>query len=73
MLTPTDLIVLQEIVDLDGKCLDSFRCSICPFRAKCLPEFLDPSPPTQNQRYRLALDVLSLDSIMGDHEVERDA
>ena len=66
MLNSNDEKILQEIIDLDGKCLDSKRCQGCPFRAVCLPEFLYPVPPTQQQRLRIALDVLANQSILGD-------
>lgn len=56
-LTNNDSRILQEIIDLDGKCLDSQRCKLCPFRVMCLPEFLNPTPPTPEQRTKMALDV----------------
>ena len=55
---------LQEIVDLDGNCMNSARCTKCPFRAMCLPEFLNPNPPTTNQRAKMALDVLTHHSLL---------
>ncbi len=58
-LTSNDSRILQEIVDLDGNCLDSVRCKLCPFRALCLPEFLIPTPPTKEQRAKMALDVMT--------------
>lgn len=58
-LTNNDSRILQEIVDLDGNCLDSVRCKLCPFRALCLPEFLNPTPPTKEQRAKMALDVMT--------------
>lgn len=58
-LTSNDSRILQEIVDLDGNCLDSVRCKLCPFRALCLPEFLNPTPPTKEQRAKMALDVMT--------------
>jgi hypothetical protein len=58
-LSKKDASTLQEIVDLDGNCLNSSRCSKCPFRAMCLPEFLNPVPPTTQQRAKMALDVLT--------------
>jgi hypothetical protein len=53
-----DKDVLEEIVKLDGQCLDSVRCKRCPFRAICLPEFLNPIPPSPCQRLKMAQDVL---------------
>jgi hypothetical protein len=58
-LNNSDKEVLQEIIDTDGQCLDSKRCSRCPFRAICLPEFLNPVPPSQPQRLKMAIDVLA--------------
>lgn len=58
-LTNNDSRILQEIVDLDGNCLDSVRCKLCPFRALCLPDFLNPTPPTKEQRAKMALDVMT--------------
>jgi hypothetical protein len=57
-LSRDDQNVLEEIVKLDGQCLDSNRCRRCPFRAICLPEFLNPIPPSQPQRLKMAQDVL---------------
>jgi hypothetical protein len=57
-LNKQDSAVLQEIVNLDGNCINSLRCAKCPFRAMCLPEFLNVIPPTTQQRAKMALDVL---------------
>lgn len=58
-LTNNDTRVLEQIVELDGKCMDSQRCKLCPFRAMCLPEFLNPIPPTPEQRAKIAMDVIA--------------
>jgi hypothetical protein len=58
-LSNQDIKTLEEIVSTDGKCMDSMRCMKCPFRAMCLPEFLNPVPPTTQQRKIMAIDVLS--------------
>ena len=58
-LTKSDKDTLEEIVQTDGQCLDSKRCQKCPFRAICLPEFLNPVPPSQPQRLKMAIDVLT--------------
>ena len=75
-LSNNDLVILQEIVSLDGKCLDSKRCLMCPFRVMCLPEFANPNPPTQPQRLQMALDVLSHHALVDDEltsdEVQKD-
>lgn len=54
-----DKQTMQEIVELEGVCLDSKRCQRCPFRATCLPEFLNPTPPSQLQRHKMASDILT--------------
>ncbi len=68
-LSQTDKDVLEEIVKTDGQCLDSKRCTKCPFRAICLPEFLNPVPPSQPQRLQMAMDVLTHHYLIDD-EVE---
>lgn len=68
-LTQTDKDVLEEIVALDGQCLESSRCKRCPFRAICLPEFLNPIPPSQPQRLKMAQDVLTHHYLL-DEEIE---
>ena len=57
-LSTSDKNVLEEIVKTDGKCMDSKRCQRCPFRVNCLPEFLNPVPPSQPQRLKMAQDIL---------------
>jgi hypothetical protein len=58
-LSKIDKDILEEIVQTDGQCLDSKRCQRCPFRVICLPEFLNPIPPSQPQRLKMAEDVLT--------------
>lgn len=65
-LNSEDMDILQEIVDTDGNCLDSIRCKKCPFRAACLPEFLNPVPPSQPQRLRMALGILTHHMLLDD-------
>lgn len=71
-----DAKILQEIVDVDGKCMDSSRCKSCPFRAMCLPEFLNPIPPTPQQRSNMAIDILThhhlLDEEMSVQSIQED-
>jgi hypothetical protein len=69
-LNKRDTDSLQEIVNLDGNCMNSIRCARCPFRAICLPEFLNPIPPTTQQRAKMALDVLAHHALV---EEEADA
>lgn len=70
-LSNSDTIVLQQIVDLDGECLDSKRCKICPFRVMCLPEFLNIVPPTQQQRANMALDVIAHHILLDDQVIDK--
>jgi hypothetical protein len=58
-LSTLDKNILEEIVETDGQCMSSKRCERCPFRAICLPEFLNPIPPSQEQRLKMAQDVLA--------------
>jgi len=75
-LSTIDKATLEEITQLSGKCLDSGRCNRCPFRAICLPEFLNPIPPSEEQRLKMAQDVLThhylIDSDMDLDEITRD-
>jgi hypothetical protein len=70
-LSQGDKDVLEEIVKLDGQCLESHRCKRCPFRAICLPEFLNPVPPSQPQRLKMAQDVLAHHYLI-DEDIEVD-
>jgi hypothetical protein len=70
-LTNEDKCTLEEIMELDGHCLDSRRCKKCPFRAICLPEFLNISPPSSPQRLKMAQDILVHHCLIDDEiEVE---
>lgn len=71
-LSKKDIAILQEIVIADGKCLYSKRCPECPFRSKCLPEFLNIEPPTANQRLNMALDVISYHQLLDDMTVHEE-
>ena len=68
-LTISDKNVLEEIAASDGHCMSSTRCAKCPFRAICLPEFLNPIPPSREQRLKMAQDVLAHHYLIDD-EVE---
>jgi hypothetical protein len=74
-LSQSDKSVLEEIVNLDGQCMESSRCKKCPFRSICLPDFLNTNPPTQPQRLKMAQDVLThqylLDQDMDKEEFDR--
>ena len=67
-LNNSDARVLEDIVSLDGKCMESQRCKICPFRVMCLPEFLNPIPPTPEQRAKMALDVITHHALVDEQE-----
>lgn len=70
-LNSQDIEILEQIVEADGNCMESARCRKCPFRALCLPEFLNTIPPSTQQRSKMAIDVLTHHTLMGeDVEVE---
>ncbi len=64
MLSTNDENILEEIVAAQGKCISSTRCRKCPFRSMCLPEFLYPNPPSANQRFNMAMDVLAHNALV---------
>jgi hypothetical protein len=66
LLSKEDKKILEEIVETDGHCLKSARCKVCPFRPMCLPEFLNPVPPTPPQRLEMALNVLMHDAVVSE-------
>jgi hypothetical protein len=68
-LSTSDKNILEEIASTDGHCMSSKRCERCPFRAICLPEFLNPIPPSREQRLKMAQDVLAHHYLI-DNEVE---
>lgn len=68
-LSKNDATVLEQIVMLDGKCMDSQRCKLCPFRGMCIPEFIYPNPPTQSQRQQMALNVLAHHALVDEEEL----
>lgn len=72
MLSDQDIKTLQSIIDLEGKCMDSSRCKVCPFRAMCLPEFLNPAPPSPQQRSKMAVDVLTHHSLLDEEMLAQD-
>jgi hypothetical protein len=70
-LSEQDIKILQDIAILEGKCMESVRCKICPFRAMCLPEFLNLIPPTAQQREKMAVSVLTHHALIdGDISIE---
>lgn len=71
-LTNSDAAVLEQIVDLSGNCMESQRCKVCPFRAMCLPEFLNPIPPTTDQRAKMALDVIAHHALVDEQDLDID-
>lgn len=67
-LSKNDATILEQIVMLEGKCMDSQRCKLCPFRGMCIPEFIYPNPPTQSQRQQMALNVLAHHALVDEQE-----
>ena len=67
-LSKNDSTILEQIASLDGKCMESQRCKVCPFKAMCLPEFLYPNPPTPAQRAKMALDVITHHALVDEQE-----
>ena len=60
------LDTLEKIVELGGDCLDHRLCDYCPFRKKCLPEFVTGKPMSQKERLNVALDTLVRRSVLDD-------
>lgn len=70
-LNDNDTHILEEIVATDGNCMLTKRCDRCPFRVMCLPEWVYPNPPSQEQRLKMAQDVLAHHYLLDeDSEVE---
>ena len=65
-----NLNILEKIVELGGDCLDSKLCNNCPFKRRCLPQFLyKESRPTKEERFNLALDNITNITLMGEEEL----
>lgn len=58
--------VLDQIVELNGDCLDSARCKDCPFKNKCLVEFGSKRPPSKKTRLVTALDKITVDALLNE-------
>lgn len=60
--------ILSEIINLEGACLSDPRCKHCPFKKKCLPEFISPkkSRPSKSKRLAMALDTLTNLELLGE-------
>lgn len=68
-LSNNDRRILEEIVALCGDCLDGRpRCENCPFRAECLPEFINVQPPSKHKRLEMAKRVLFHNLIFEDDD-----
>jgi len=69
-------VILQEIIDTKGNCLDSKRCPSCPFKATCLPEYLNSKPLSPQRRVNLALTVIAhhwlIESDMSVEDIKHD-
>lgn len=72
MITKKDRQILDEIINLEGKCLSSSRCLECPFKALCLPQFLAPAPLPQYKRLKMAVDVIAYNDLLGDSDIPLD-
>lgn len=68
-LNASDKDTLEEIIRREGKCLDAKLCERCPFRSWCLPDFLNPNPPSPPQRLQKAVDVITHHCLI-DSEIE---
>lgn len=55
-----DLIVLEEIVTLKGKCLLNSRCQQCPLISHCFPKYLQGGTSEHRQKSRLNLALKTL-------------
>lgn len=69
-MTENDKKILQEIVDVKGSCLQAKRCTACPFRKRCLPDFLEQFPPSRELRFRLAFEALTNSALLDDHDIQ---
>lgn len=62
--------ILDKIVELEGKCLDSKLCTLCPFKEICLPLFVfSETRLTRQERLSMALDTMARVQLMGDTEL----
>jgi len=58
---------LNKIVEIEGDCLRHSLCNYCPFKATCLPDFLDMKRmPSRRERYEKAADALARAELMLD-------
>jgi hypothetical protein len=66
--TPENKKVLNEILSLEGDCLDGSRCPMCPFKTQCLYEFLGSkgSYPSKIRRKQMALDAIVYLELLGE-------
>ena len=64
--------VLDKIVELQGDCLKVHLCAFCPFKTRCLLEFLNGAEkrPSKGQRLNLALDAIASSVLLEDCEPE---
>ena len=73
----TSARILEEILNLNGKCLDAPRCTQCPLREKCLPTFYQSSEPKSRfqdfERVNLAAEILTQEILMDDNEFGKEA
>ena len=62
--------ILEKIIDLQGDCLEAALCEDCPFKSKCLPQFLDyKSKPSKEERFNLAMDTIVNVTLLEDTDI----
>ena len=66
-----EIQILEKIVEYDGDCLLLNMCSDCPFKARCLSDFLKEKVcrPTREERLNLALDAITNITLLGDNDI----
>jgi len=57
---------LEQIIKLDGHCLNSELCIACPFAHKCLIEFLTGRGWSRQKRVMMALDQIACKELLED-------
>jgi hypothetical protein len=60
--------ILEDVIAVNGDCLQATRCSRCPFASECLPKFAEESGPwTKEERRNRAMNALAHQVLMGDN------
>ena len=73
--TTLKIKTLEEIIALNGKCLNPERCEQCPLRNKCHPTFYKSTDNGKSrfrdyERVNHALDILTNFVLLGDDDYE---